>query len=382
MVQRLLLASAASVVLFAACSGGQKCDTASCKGCCDTDGVCQLGTTPDACGTGGFACNACAAGLVCQGAVCVPLSGGTTGGGGGASGGGGGATGGGGGTTGGGGGGATGGGGGGATGGGGGATGGGGGATGGGGGSTVNLPCSDFDRLNGADLVPFGRVSLNGLCVPLNVSISTDRGELRERHAQCRQEQAVISPGSGSFNVSRDSLGRVSSVSYSPPSGEGWSESFSYTSSGKLSSWSRTYSGATQGLSESYSYSSTGRVSSFSRTYSGATQGMSESFSYTSTGRPSSWSRTYSGSSEGASESWSYTSTGRIASMSRTFSGPSEGVSESFSYTSTGRVSSWSRTYSGATSSQSVNISYDSSGNPSSVNVTGSLSGVQSAACP
>jgi hypothetical protein len=45
------------------------CDPSTCTGCC-MDGVCVDGTSPDACGTGGAACSACAPSEVCSG-VCI-----------------------------------------------------------------------------------------------------------------------------------------------------------------------------------------------------------------------------------------------------------------------------------------------------------------------
>ncbi|MEW6433272.1 MAG: lamin tail domain-containing protein [Myxococcota bacterium] len=107
-------------LLFAACGGGGPsagaCNPSTCSsGCCDANGVCQGGFTPQACGSSGLTCSVCSDGTTCQFGFCVPTStsgggagggagGGSMGGGGGATGGGGGATGGGGGDAGGGGG--------------------------------------------------------------------------------------------------------------------------------------------------------------------------------------------------------------------------------------------------------------------------------------
>jgi hypothetical protein len=39
---------------------GSACGPATCSGCCDSQGICQLGTIPPACGSQGEACGTCA----------------------------------------------------------------------------------------------------------------------------------------------------------------------------------------------------------------------------------------------------------------------------------------------------------------------------------
>jgi hypothetical protein len=46
------------------------CASASCNGCCDTDGVCQPGLLPSSCGENGVACVACAPGVQCVDGTC------------------------------------------------------------------------------------------------------------------------------------------------------------------------------------------------------------------------------------------------------------------------------------------------------------------------
>lgn len=91
-LRAFIFGSAAAVLFFGvACGGGQKCDASSCAaGCCSGDGVCQVGTTTVACGTGGELCTPCSAGQSCSQNVCVESSagGGTGGGAGGGTGGG------------------------------------------------------------------------------------------------------------------------------------------------------------------------------------------------------------------------------------------------------------------------------------------------------
>ena len=78
-----LVAVSAAVLSFASGCGGptqpEECGPQTCNGCCDATGTCQGGSTPQACGIFGGACQQCAAG--CQGGVCrSPLGGGSGGG--------------------------------------------------------------------------------------------------------------------------------------------------------------------------------------------------------------------------------------------------------------------------------------------------------------
>lgn len=73
---------AAIVVAFAMQScGPARCTPQSCQtGCCDSDGVCQLGGAQSACGRGGALCAACALGSSCFGGTCTLVTTGTGGG--------------------------------------------------------------------------------------------------------------------------------------------------------------------------------------------------------------------------------------------------------------------------------------------------------------
>ncbi len=67
-------------VVSVGCSGpASQCTASTCGGCCDSAGICQLGSTAQACGTFGQACVACGLGLSCNAGFC---SGGAGGGGG------------------------------------------------------------------------------------------------------------------------------------------------------------------------------------------------------------------------------------------------------------------------------------------------------------
>jgi hypothetical protein len=58
-------------LLLVNCSNGPSCDASSCKtGCCTTNGLCQSGNTPNACGSGGKACSLCSGSQVCTSGVC------------------------------------------------------------------------------------------------------------------------------------------------------------------------------------------------------------------------------------------------------------------------------------------------------------------------
>ncbi len=54
--------------------GAVVCNTSTCTGCCDDNGVCRGGDELTACGQGGMTCAACASGTRCQAAVCQPLN--------------------------------------------------------------------------------------------------------------------------------------------------------------------------------------------------------------------------------------------------------------------------------------------------------------------
>lgn len=76
---------AAVGLTFAACGASRTdlaCAIANCAGCCDEQGVCQDGTTSQACGVDGRACAICGFSQVCSLGGCVEGSGGGTGGGG------------------------------------------------------------------------------------------------------------------------------------------------------------------------------------------------------------------------------------------------------------------------------------------------------------
>jgi hypothetical protein len=50
------------------------CSPDSCNGCCDGD-VCESGTAEEACGSGGFLCEACGSTETCEGGFCVEMCG-------------------------------------------------------------------------------------------------------------------------------------------------------------------------------------------------------------------------------------------------------------------------------------------------------------------
>lgn len=72
----------ASLLLFVAAACGDdppprqdgavsQCGPSSCSGCC-LNGACQTGTTPQACGAGGYGCNVCTSTEVCKAGLCQP----------------------------------------------------------------------------------------------------------------------------------------------------------------------------------------------------------------------------------------------------------------------------------------------------------------------
>lgn len=69
------LGLALGALALSACSQKQ-CDPASCGGCCDSSGACQIGNSSSACGTGGLACAVCSASQRCENRQCTGGSGG------------------------------------------------------------------------------------------------------------------------------------------------------------------------------------------------------------------------------------------------------------------------------------------------------------------
>jgi hypothetical protein len=75
MTPRSLLAAAAVLSLFNACTAGRAaCGPDTCTtGCCDANGICVAGNTAAACGGAGNACVACGSNEACNAATCVPV---------------------------------------------------------------------------------------------------------------------------------------------------------------------------------------------------------------------------------------------------------------------------------------------------------------------
>lgn len=55
---------------FCEITDGGACGPQNCPGCCDANGVCQMGDVPSACGAGGQQCTSCPAGEVCPSGAC------------------------------------------------------------------------------------------------------------------------------------------------------------------------------------------------------------------------------------------------------------------------------------------------------------------------
>lgn len=76
----LLLASLVSLAGVSACSAPPRSCADSCRGCCDSSGICRAGATVDSCGRAGATCRACGQDETCQLDTCMPMTGGTGGG--------------------------------------------------------------------------------------------------------------------------------------------------------------------------------------------------------------------------------------------------------------------------------------------------------------
>lgn len=60
----------AGVLLFGCGTSSSQCGADNCAGCCDSNGVCQLGNQDAVCGAGGGACTSCASGSSCAAGLC------------------------------------------------------------------------------------------------------------------------------------------------------------------------------------------------------------------------------------------------------------------------------------------------------------------------
>jgi hypothetical protein len=68
----LLLCTSLVVVFSVGCpSPSSQCSAATCAGCCDSAGVCQLGMADTACGAHGAVCTLCGLSMTCATGVCV-----------------------------------------------------------------------------------------------------------------------------------------------------------------------------------------------------------------------------------------------------------------------------------------------------------------------
>jgi len=77
------LLAGSSLLLAPACGSGTatpaRCSRSNCSGCCDADGVCQVGNAAEACGLDAVACVACTSGQTCSAAgACTTTGGGST----------------------------------------------------------------------------------------------------------------------------------------------------------------------------------------------------------------------------------------------------------------------------------------------------------------
>ena len=74
------LLAGSALVLVPACGASNakpaRCSRSNCSGCCDADGVCQVGNTAEACGLDAVTCVACTGGQTCSAAGACTASGG------------------------------------------------------------------------------------------------------------------------------------------------------------------------------------------------------------------------------------------------------------------------------------------------------------------
>lgn len=68
-----VLALLAIIILEEGC-GTSLCNANNCQGCCDQDGMCQVGVIPNQCGARGASCTACTGDNVCSAGKCTTTS--------------------------------------------------------------------------------------------------------------------------------------------------------------------------------------------------------------------------------------------------------------------------------------------------------------------
>ncbi|MBL8934292.1 MAG: hypothetical protein JNM69_07055, partial [Archangium sp.] len=73
------LFASAALLLMTACPTKPPCAT-TCTGCCDSSGVCQLGSQSNACGKSGAVCKSCSVTESCSFGSCMSSFAGTGGG--------------------------------------------------------------------------------------------------------------------------------------------------------------------------------------------------------------------------------------------------------------------------------------------------------------
>jgi hypothetical protein len=179
-------------------------------------------------------------------------------------------------------------------------------------------------------------------CVP--VSVSSVEHRVDNIASLIAGHQAVPpTPANGTVNVSRNTAGAVTYVSYDAPgSADDYTDSLSYDSAGHVTYWNHNGSGTTD-VTESFSYDSKGHVTYFNRNADGTASDLTESFSYDSSGH--------------------------LTYFNRNADGTIDDVTETFSYDSMGRVTYWSINADGSTNDASLSVSYSSSGQ--TVNASG-----------
>ncbi|MBL9110348.1 MAG: hypothetical protein JNM74_13795 [Myxococcales bacterium] len=207
-------------------------------------------------------------------------------------------------------------------------------------------------------------------CVPISSSHATDRGAVRLATTAAYVKQLSTAPGAGSLNVTRDSAGRPTYISYGGT--PGYTVSLTYDSAGNLTYLRRSPSGSAASDTHTFSYDSKNKLTYFRKSWSDSQPSETESLSYDSSSLPTYYRQSWSDSTPSQTETLSFDSAGMLTYWRRSWSDSKPSETETFSYDSDKRLTSWRRSWSDSTPTDSASLSY--SGNsrlPSSVRTDG-----------
>lgn len=207
-------------------------------------------------------------------------------------------------------------------------------------------------------------------CVPISTSHATDRGAVRLATTAAYIQQLSTAPGSGSLNVTRDSAGRPTYISYGGTAG--YTVSLTYDSAGNLTYLRRNPSGSAASDSHSFTYDSKNKLTYFRKSWSDSQPSETESLTYDSDSLPTYYRQSWSDSTPSQTESLTFDSAGMLTYWRRSWSNSKPSETETFSYDSDKRLTSWRRSWSDSTPTDSATLTYSGTARmPSGVRTDG-----------